>query len=234
MTILGVIPARFESTRFPGKPLALIHGKTMIQHVYENASKCCSLTQLIVATDDHRIFDTVKAFGGEVMMTSKNHNNGTERCNEVLLKLNDKPNIIINIQGDEPFIQASQIQLIIDCFNKNLKAEIVTLVKKITAPDDLKNPNIVKADLQSDFTIKNFSRKAFAKESSSINYKHLGIYGFKPQTLKRIAILNLGIREIKENLEQLRWLENGYSIHYNTSLLESKAIDSPKDLENLC
>lgn len=234
MKILGVIPARYESTRFPGKPLVLIHGKPMIQHVYENASKCLSLSNLIIATDDTRIFDTVKSFGAEVMMTSKSHRNGTERCNEVLTKLEIKPQIIINIQGDEPFIESSQIQNIIDCFHENMDVEIATLVKEITDRNDLYNANVVKAKLNSDSTIYNFSRKFFSESSSLIHYKHIGIYGFKARVLQRIVNFKESQREKDEKLEQLRWLDNGYSIHYKITNLENKGIDSPKDLEFYC
>lgn len=230
MKILGVIPARYASTRFPGKPLALIHGKPMIQHVYENAFKCSSLSNLIVATDDIRIFDTVKSFGGEVMMTSKNHRNGTERCNEVLTKFGNKAQIIINIQGDEPFIQSAQIQNIIDCFLENMNVEIATLVKEITDRKDLNNENVVKAKLNPDSTIYNFSRKFFSESSSLIHYKHIGIYGFQAKALQRIVNFKESQREKDEKLEQLRWLDNGYSIYYKITHLENKGIDSPKDL----
>lgn len=234
MNVLGVIPARYGSSRFPGKSLALIQGKTMIQYVYENASKCRSLTNLIVATDDIRIFEEVKSFGGEVMMTSKDHTNGSERCNEVLTKAGFNPHIIINIQGDQPFIQATHIQKVIDCLEEFPKAKITTLVKEITDLEELKNSNIVKADLYDDSRIKYFSRKSFPHPKSSSNYKHIGIYGFKPMTLQKIVVLRASSNEIKEKLEQLRWLDNGYSIFYKTTDLDCISIDSPRDLEILC
>lgn len=231
MNVLGVIPARYGSSRFPGKSLALIQGKPMIQYVYENASKCKSLTNLIVATDDIRIFEAVKSFGGEVMMTSKNHTNGSERCNEVLTKAGFNPHIIINIQGDQPFIQASHIQKVIDCFEEYPEAEITTLVKEITEIEELENNNIVKANIYDSSRIKYFSRKSFHCSKSSICYKHIGIYGFKPMTLQKLVVLRVTSNEINEKLEQLRWLDNEYSIYYKTTDLDSIAIDIPKDLE---
>jgi len=234
MRILGVIPARYASTRFPGKPLALIHGKPMIQQVYENASKCSSITLLVVATDDSRIFDAVKSFGGEVMMTSKDHKNGTERCAEVLNKISSKPEIVINIQGDEPFIQASQIQDVIKCISIHPEAQIATLVKEITNPEDIRNQNVVKADLEQGNCIRNFSRLAFSEFHSTTHYKHIGIYAFKAEILEEVAGLEPSQDETTENLEQLRWLENGFKIYYKKTLFECKGIDTPKELENLC
>ena len=205
----------------------------MIQYVYENASKCGSLSDLIVATDDLRIFEVVKSFGGKVMMTSKDHTNGSERCNEILKKLEYEPQILINIQGDQPFIQAAHIQEVIDCFKEYPKAEITTLVKEITDNKELKDNNIVKANIYDDNRIKNFSRNSFLDPKSPTNYKHIGIYGFKPNTLHKLAVLRVSSNEINEKLEQLRWLDNGYSIYYKTTDLDSIAIDSPKDLEKV-
>lgn len=246
MNVLGVIPARYASTRFPGKPLIDIQGKSMIHRVYDQAMNAESLGQVVVATDDHRIYDHVKEFGGKVIMTSPTHQNGTSRCNEVLeilrLSQNTKSiDVIVNIQGDEPFIDPTQINKVVSLFDKPL-VEIGTLVRKIEKEEDLFNPNVVKAVLGSENRALYFSRQAVPylrdipqKEwiEKGTFYKHIGIYGYRSDILTRIVSLAPGKIEMVENLEQLRWLENGISIFGELTDFEGVAIDTPEDLLKL-
>lgn len=236
--ILGIIPARYASTRFPGKPLVQINGMSMIERVYKQALKVKSLHQLIVATDDDRIADHVKSFGGNVMMTSANHASGTDRCSEVLSKQTTTFDVVINIQGDEPFIQPEQIDLLISCFEDN-EVQIATLVKKISSVDELKNPNTPKAILAQNGDALYFSRQAipFKKDVAiddwlqhGIYFKHIGIYGYKAEILIKLTTFPQGKSEKLESLEQLRWLENGYPIRTKLTTLETIAIDVPDDL----
>jgi 3-deoxy-manno-octulosonate cytidylyltransferase (CMP-KDO synthetase) len=243
LRFLGIIPARYASTRFPGKPLADIFGKTMIQRVYEGASEI--LSDIVVATDDQRIFDAVKNFGGNVVMTSENHNSGTDRCFEAYEKLQKNFDVIINIQGDEPEIQAGQIKLLQNCFIDK-KTEIASLVKKITKEDgenSLSNPNHVKAVIDKNNYALYFSRSVIphfrnlADESEQIMrhtyYKHIGLYAYKSDILAEITKLPPSSLEKTESLEQLRWLENGYKIKIAVTDIESIGIDTPEDLEQL-
>ena len=242
--IVGIIPSRFASTRFPGKPLAIIDGKTMIQHVFEQASLCSDLTKVVVATDDERIFSNVKNFGGEVVMTSPDHNNGTSRCNEVITNLEKKGeyfDIAINIQGDEPRINPEQISSVAALFG-NERTEIATLAKKIVSIEELKNPNVVKVIMGCKNNALYFSRQAVpfnrdAKTDDWLNktdyFKHIGIYGYKVEILKKVITLNEGILEKAEKLEQLRWLENDINIAIDITEYESIAIDTPEDLAKL-
>jgi 3-deoxy-manno-octulosonate cytidylyltransferase (CMP-KDO synthetase) len=237
----GIIPARFASTRFPGKPLAFIGDKPMIQHVYEKASGV--LASVFVATDDRRIEDAVKAFGGNVIMTSPDHRSGTDRCAEAVLIIEKqrgkKPGIIINIQGDEPFIRPEQIKLLTKCF-EDREVEIATLIRKVEIEEDLFNANHPKVVLSLDGDAIYFSRSAIPyyrdadKHRWSQNhtyYKHIGIYGYKTDTLLRITSLDQSPLEIAESLEQNRWLENGYRIRTAITPWESIGIDTPEDLE---
>jgi 3-deoxy-manno-octulosonate cytidylyltransferase (CMP-KDO synthetase) len=240
MNVIGVIPARYDSSRFPGKPLVDIGGKSMIQRVYEQCSKSTSLNKLIVATDDQRIADHVKLFGGNVTLTSINHQSGTDRCAEVA---NNYPefDFLINIQGDEPMINPDQIDLLCKCF-ENPNASIATLVKKISSNEELFNENTPKVILNKNNEAILFSRTAipFIRGKSKENwiehytfYKHIGIYGFKTETLKNLNNLPVSALESAEALEQLRWIENGYRIHTAITDKESQAIDTPQDLEKL-
>jgi 3-deoxy-manno-octulosonate cytidylyltransferase (CMP-KDO synthetase) len=241
MKILGIIPARYGSTRFPGKPLIDINGKSMIQRVYEQAKSCTSLNEVVVATDDQRIFDHVKSFNGNVEMTSDKHESGTDRCAEVMEKLEEKYDVVINIQGDEPYIDPSQITQLCECF-KDEKTDIATLIKKIETTEDLFNENKVKVVKNSaDFAIY-FSRnpipfvKGEAKENwlaKHTYYKHIGIYGYRAEVLQNITQMPLSILEKAEGLEQLRWLENGLFIKVAETQLEAIAIDSPEDLKKI-
>lgn len=241
MKILGIIPARYASTRFPAKPLVSIYGKTMIERVYSQAKKSPLLTKLIVATDDKRIFDEVVSFGGEVMMTSEKHKNGTERCAEVLANQNEDFDIVINIQGDEPFFEAEAIDLISECF-QNKNTDIATLVKQIENIEDLENPTVVKAVISKKNKALYFSRHAipFYRSADNLNklekhtyYKHIGIYAYRPNILIEIVKLEESALEKTESLEQLRWLENGYNIFTNTSTHDSNSVDTPEDLDAL-
>jgi 3-deoxy-manno-octulosonate cytidylyltransferase (CMP-KDO synthetase) len=227
--IVGIIPSRYASTRFPAKPLVDIAGKSMIQRVYEQASKATSLKDVIVATDDQRIFDHVIGFGAKVVMTSSAHQSGTDRCAEVLEGLEDV-DVIVNIQGDEPFIEPEQIDQLAACF-ENPETQIATLCKKIEDEEDLLSDTVVKVDRTSANDALNFSRKAF---SSLINsYKHIGIYAYRTDTLKVISKLPQTERELTERLEQLRWLDNGFGIQLAETEHESNSVDTPEDLARL-
>jgi 3-deoxy-manno-octulosonate cytidylyltransferase (CMP-KDO synthetase) len=234
--ILGIIPARYGSTRFPGKPLIDIGGKSMIQRVYEQSLKSTSLKKIIVATDDERIAEHVLKFGGEVSITSSTHQSGTDRCAEVLQNEKVEFDIVINIQGDEPFINPAQIDLLAVCFD-DIEIQIATLIKKIVLEEDIRNPNIVKA-------IRNFKNEAIYFSRSPIPYrrnpeaeinyfKHIGIYGYRTDVLKEITKLPIGNLEKAESLEQLRWVENGYRIGVKETTMESLSIDTPDDLKHV-
>lgn len=227
--IIGIIPSRFDSTRFPGKPLANIGGKTMIRRVYEQASKSELLDDVIVATDDDRILNHVNAFGGKVIMTSKAHQSGTDRCAEVVSKIGDV-DVVINIQGDEPFIEPEQINQLAKCF-ENPETQIATLIKKIESEVDLKNSTVVKVESDDAGRGLNFSRKPFTELEDA--YKHIGIYAYRVDTLKTISKLPQSERELAEKLEQLRWLDNGFEIQVTETEHESNSVDTPEDLEQL-
>lgn len=236
MKILAVIPARYASTRFPGKPLVHINGKTMIQRVYEQVRKVKEIKKIVVATDDERIYGHVRTFG-ECMMTSSKHKNGTERSAEVAKKFSGY-DIVINIQGDEPFISPQQIQRVIKIFKQNKKAEIGTLVKPNNNADELSNPNLIKVVLDKNKRALYFSRAMlpFDAKRNSIapNYfKHIGIYAYRRKTLLEIAKLKPSQLELTESLEQLRWMENGYAVHAELTNEESFSIDVPEDLGNV-
>lgn len=238
----GIIPARFASTRFPGKPLVNIGGKSMIQRVYEQVSKV--LTDVYVATDDQRIYDAVLAFGGRVIMTSDQHRSGTDRCYEAYTQLPTGFDVVINIQGDEPFIQPSQIEALKMCFEDDA-TQIATLVKAIASNETeslLFNPNSPKVVLDKNNCALYFSRSpipyrrgAEEKDWASLHtyYKHIGIYAYRAQVLAEITALEPSILEIAESLEQLRWLENGYKIKVGFTDVETVGIDTPEDLEKV-
>jgi 3-deoxy-manno-octulosonate cytidylyltransferase (CMP-KDO synthetase) len=240
MKILGIIPARYGSSRFPGKPLVDIQGKPMIQRVYEQAKKCLLLDDLIVATDDERIDSCVRAFHGNVVMTPKSLSSGTERCDAVFKRLSPetKFDVIINIQGDEPFIDPQQIAQLAGCF---LSDEVVigTLVKKITQVEDLLNPNVVKVVFDRKCRALYFSRHAIPYQrgadpmnwlNEGLYYKHIGIYGYRASILTIITQLPVTPLEKAESLEQLRWMENGFPITLKEIDYESVSIDTPGDL----
>lgn len=237
----GIIPARFASSRFPGKPLVEIHGKTMIQRVYEQASKSTLLDKVIVATDDERIFREVKSFGGEAMMTAVEHQSGTDRCaesaNKLALRADD---VVINIQGDEPFIDPIQIDHLCKCFD-NEQVELATLVKSFYAAEEILNPNTIKVVCDNKGYALYFSRSVipFNRDHQGLQpdlnsyLRHIGIYGYRTSTLYKVAALPPSFLELTEKLEQLRWLENGYKIMTARSEHESWSIDTPEDLEKV-
>ena len=238
MQAFGIIPSRFASSRFPGKPLVMINGMTMIERVYVQACKAKSLQKVIVATDNNDIYNAVKSFGGNVMMTSADHQSGTDRCAEILQKEINAWNVVVNIQGDEPFIDPQQIDLLVSCFT-DPSVEIATLVKKINNAADLLNPNTPKVILDQQRNAIYFSRQAipFLKGISIEKwlehgdfYKHIGIYGYRTSTLLEISKLAKTNLEVTESLEQLRWIENGYIINAEITALESISIDTPDDL----
>ncbi|MCF8368251.1 MAG: 3-deoxy-manno-octulosonate cytidylyltransferase [Bacteroidales bacterium] len=241
MKIIGIIPSRFGSSRFPGKPLAEIKGKTMIQRVYEQAQLAKSLSAVFVATDDQRIVDEVNSFNGKVIFTSTEHKSGTDRCNEVIEKLNLKGNrydVVVNIQGDEPYINPKQINQVSNCFNEG-RIEIATLVKKITKQEELFNSNINKVVFDQYKKAMYFSRHPIPFQQGIEKshwltqgnfYKHIGIYGYRADVLHRISTLPVSSLEKAESLEQLRWMENGFSIHIEETGFESIAVDTPEDL----
>ena len=237
----GIIPARYASSRFPGKPLALIGDRSMIQRVYEQTLK--SLDNVFVATDDERIMEAVLNFGGKVIMTSSMHNSGTDRCSEAVSKIESetglKIEVVINIQGDEPFIKPEQIDLLKSCFNDN-SVEIATLICKAETSEDIFNPNQIKTVISVKGDALYFSRAAIPYlrdieinewQNRHIFYKHLGIYGYKKNTLKKLTLLSRSSLEIAESLEQNRWLENGFKIRTAVTDWDSIGIDTPEDVE---
>lgn len=234
--IVGIIPARYASTRFPGKPLIDIGGKSMIQRVYEQCKKATVLSDVIVATDDERIAAHVTAFGGKVVMTAETHQSGTDRCAEVLSKLDASCDVVINIQGDEPFIDPNQIALLAEAFQEK-STQIASLIKKIKQEDEVKNPNVVKAIRNTKGEAIYFSRSPIPYRRNpgvDITYfKHVGIYAYRADVLPELTRLPLGLLEQAESLEQLRWVEYGYRIALRETDLETIAIDTPDDLERV-
>ncbi len=239
MKIAAIIPARYASTRFPGKPLADIAGKTMIQRVYEQCKQINELAYVIVATDDERIYQNVIQFGGQACMTSTQHLTGTDRIWEVVEKLNLAVDVIINVQGDEPFIQPSQLQNVIACF-QDPNAAIATLVQPIQQNEVLFNVNAPKVVLDDAHFALYFSRQAipFLRNEPTENwlnnhtyYQHIGIYGFRKDVLQKLVKLAPSKLEQAESLEQLRWLAAGYKIKTATTHETTIAIDTPEDLE---
>ncbi|MBI5218187.1 MAG: 3-deoxy-manno-octulosonate cytidylyltransferase [Bacteroidia bacterium] len=243
MNFIGIIPARYASTRFPGKPLAEILGKPMIQRVYEQSSKV--FETVYVATDDDRIKDTVLLFGGNAVMTSDQHKSGTDRLAEAIEIINTeedkKFDVIVNIQGDEPFIHTRQLKLIKDCFNDK-NTQIATLVKPITDTSEIFNQNCPKVTINKNNEAIYFSRSPIPHVRGVVGhewikrhtfYKHIGIYAYRYEVLKEITQLEQSPLEIAESLEQLRWIENGYRIKAGITELESISIDTPEDMEKI-
>ncbi len=240
MKIIGIIPARYDSTRFPGKPLVKIKGVSMIQRVYEQVQAAELITKTIVATDDERIFNHVKSFDGNVIMTAKTHESGTERIAEVIKKIDDNFDIAINIQGDEPFIQPLLIGDLANFLIKNSQFNIATAAKKIMDKETLFNPNAVKVVFSQSGKALYFSRQTIPYIRGVKNdkwleqqdfYKHIGIYAFRTPTLLEIIEKPMSNFEKSEALEQLRWLENDYIIGVMPTEFETIGIDTPEDLE---
>ena len=240
MKFIAIIPARYSSTRFPAKPLAMLGGKPVIQRVYEQVSGV--LDDAVVATDDQRIYDAVKAFGGKVEMTSTEHRSGTDRCWEAYQKQGGEFDVVINVQGDEPFVQKSQLEALKKCF-LDPSIDIATLVNPFKAGDDwakLENPNSPKVVVDKSGRALYFSRSVIpylrGKEreewlKSHTYYKHIGLYAFRVKALSEVTALEQSSLEKAESLEQLRWLENGYRIGVAISEVETVGIDTPQDLE---
>lgn len=243
MRILGIIPARYASTRFPGKPLAEILGKPMIQWVYERTAMV--FENVYVATDDDRIKSAVLAFGGKVVMTSTNHQSGTDRCAEALATLEKSTNlkfdVVVNIQGDEPFIQPEQLRKVASCFNDS-KVQIATLVKPFSQAEDISNPNSPKVIINPKGDAIYFSRSIIpfirGKEKPDwqthhVFYKHIGLYAYRTDVLNELTKLAQSPLELAESLEQLRWIENGYRIRVEKTDMETLSVDTPEDLERV-
>lgn len=240
MRFIAIIPARYASTRFPGKPLAMLGGKPVIQRVYEQVAGV--LDDAVVATDDERIVAAVEAFGGKVVMTSPDHRSGTDRCYEAFCKVGGDYDVVVNVQGDEPFIHPSQLEAIKRCFD-NPATDIATLVKPFTEADGLaalENPNSPKVVLDAASQAVYFSRsvipylRGVEREEwlkCHTFYKHIGMYAFRASALREVTSLPQSSLEKAESLEQLRWLENGYKIGVGISDVETIGIDTPEDLE---
>ena len=240
MNFVGIIPARYASTRFPGKPLAKLGGKTVIERVYRQVSKV--LDYVYVATDSEQIFNTVISFGGNAIMTSPNHKSGTDRVEEAVNKTGKKFDVVVNIQGDEPFIHESQIKTICECFD-DPQTMIATLGRPFSNNDtiaELENPNSPKIVCDNNNFAMYFSRSIIPyirnveKQEwlNSFNYlKHIGLYAYRRNVLLEITQLKQSSLEIAESLEQLRWLQNGYKIKVGITEIETIGIDTPEDLQ---
>lgn len=244
MKYLGLIPARYGSSRFPGKPLAEIHGKSMIQRVYERSARVFG-EACYVATDDERIAEAVRGFGGRVVMTSPTHRSGTDRCAEALDTIERESgqrfDVVVNIQGDEPFIAPRQLEQVRGCFD-DPQTQIATLVKPFGADEDIFNENSPKVVLSTSGEALYFSRsvvpflRGAAREEwqgRHTYYKHIGLYAYRSEVLRAVTRLPQSPLELAESLEQLRWLENGYRIRVAVTDLESHAIDTPEDLQRI-
>lgn len=237
MKFIGIIPARYASTRFPGKPLAMLGGKPVIQHVYEKVAAV--LEEAYVATDDERIFKAVEAFGGKAVMTRTDHKSGTDRIEEAIEKIGGDWDVIVNVQGDEPFVAKSQLDTICHCFD-DPTTQIATLGKAFTSMEAVENPNSPKIAVSNQGFALYFSRSVIpyvrGKERkdwlSHFPYlKHLGIYAYRKEVLREVTQLPQSSLEIAESLEQLRWLQNGYKIKVGTTAVETVGIDTPEDLQ---
>lgn len=237
MKFIGIIPARYASTRFPGKPLALLGGKPVIQHVYEKVAAV--LEAAYVATDDERIYDVVKSFGGQVVMTRTDHKSGTDRIEEAIENIGGEWDVVVNVQGDEPFVAKNQLDTICHCFD-DPTTQIATLGKPFESMEAVQNPNSPKIVVDNMGFAMYFSRSVIpyvrGKEMSSwlTHYpflKHLGIYAYRKDVLRQVTQLPQSSLEIAESLEQLRWLQNGFKIKVGTTDVETVGIDTPQDLD---
>lgn len=244
LNFITIIPSRYGSTRFPGKPLADICGKPMIQRVYEQAKK--AMEDVWVATDDERIASVVKAFGGNVVITSADHQSGTDRCNEAVRKVaaltGKQYDVVVNVQGDEPFMQPDQIELVMECFKKDASSEIATLIQPILSNEDIFKPDMVKVVLDNQSNAIYFSRSPIpfqvgvepSKWTENFTfYGHIGIYAYRTDVLEKLSSLPKSGLEKAESLEQLRWLENGFKIRTGITHYDSFGIDTPEDLRKV-
>lgn len=247
MKVIGIIPSRFDSSRFPGKALFLIDGKTMIRRVCERASACNDLSRVVVATDHPDILSQVKSFGGEAVMTATGHRSGTDRCAEALEILcresGEEADVVVNIQGDEPFIFPEQISELVSCFSDPV-VTIATLARRIMNPGEIADPNVVKLVFDHNHSALFFSRSVIPYNRTgnstrkiagdSIDkiywFEHVGIYGFRPATLRQLVRLPESSLERAESLEQLRWLQNGFNIFVRETKYRNVSIDTPEDL----
>lgn len=236
MKFIGIIPARYASTRFPGKPLALLGGEYVIKRVYDIVAR--TLDEAYVATDDQRIFDAVASFGGKAVMTRTDHKSGTDRIEEAVEKIGTDCDVVVNIQGDEPFIHPNQIEAVCKCFDDPL-TQIATIGKPFTSMDAVVNPNSPKIVMDNNNNAMYFSRSVIPfvrgkeREEWIDNYpflKHLGIYAYRKDVLKQITQLPQSSLEKAESLEQLRWLQNGYCVKVGITNIETIGIDTPEDL----
>lgn len=237
MKFIGIIPARYSSSRFPGKPLAILGGKPVIEHVYRQVSSV--MEDVFVATNDQRIYDAVEAFGGKAIMTRSDHKSGTDRICEALEKVGGSFDVVINIQGDEPFIQKSQLETVMQCFD-DPRTQIATLGKPFESMEAVENPNSPKIVLDNDGYALYFSRSVIpfvrGKEHeewlSHFPYlKHIGLYAYRTEVLREVSKLPQSTLELAESLEQLRWLQNGYKIKVGLTNVETIGIDTPEDLQ---
>ena len=239
MKFIALIPARYASTRFPAKPLALLRGKPVIQWVWETAARC--MDDAVVCTDDERIMQAVERFGGRAVMTSTSHRSGTDRCYEAYQKVGQGADVVVNIQGDEPFIHPTQLQTIRACF-ENADTQIATLVKPFRPEDGLealRNPNSPKVVVDNQMRALYFSRSVIpyvrgAEPDEWLSrhtfYKHIGLYAYRADVLRQITSLPQSSLEVAESLEQLRWLQNGFTIRVGITDVETIGIDTPDDL----
>lgn len=237
MKFIGIIPARYSSSRFPGKPLAILGEKPVIEHVYRQVSSV--MEDVFVATDDQRIYDAVEVFGGKAIMTRSDHKSGTDRICEALEKVAGSFDVVINIQGDEPFIQKSQLETVMQCFD-DPRTQIATLGKPFESMEAVENPNSPKIVLDNDGYALYFSRSVIpfvrGKEHeewlSHFPYlKHIGLYAYRTEVLREVSKLPQSTLELAESLEQLRWLQNGYKIKVGLTNVETIGIDTPEDLQ---
>lgn len=239
MKVLGIIPARYASSRFPGKPLIDLKGKSMIQRVFEGVKKSTRITEVIVATDDQRIFDEVQRFGGKVMMTKESHPSGTDRCAEVAGHFPDM-DVVINIQGDEPLVDYRQLEQLIDAFIEP-KTDIATLGNLSLTQEDVDNPNRIKVVVNAKNSALYFSRSAIPNSYHSKGnplekypyMRHIGLYAYRSSVLQELTKLEPTALEKIESLEQLRWLYHGYSIQLVETTIETPNIDVPEDVEKV-
>ncbi|MFI3259436.1 MAG: 3-deoxy-manno-octulosonate cytidylyltransferase [Rikenellaceae bacterium] len=243
MRVLAIIPARYASTRFPAKPLAMLGGVMVIERVYRQVS--LAVGEVVVATDDERIYDAVRGFGGRVVMTSKSHKSGTDRCYEAYTKVaaeSGEFDVVINVQGDEPFIAREQILSLVECFERSSEIDIATLVKPFEAEDGveaLENPNSPKVVIDKEMRALYFSRSVIPYLrgvergewlKNHTFYRHIGMYGFRVEALRAVTSLPCSSLELAESLEQLRWIENGYKIGVGITDQQTIGIDTPEDL----
>ncbi|MBQ9639736.1 MAG: 3-deoxy-manno-octulosonate cytidylyltransferase [Bacteroidales bacterium] len=244
MRVLAIIPARYASTRFPGKPLLPIGGRPMVQHVYDRLTAMPAISTTIVATEDQRIVEAVEQFGGRVMLTAQTHRSGTDRCGEVLRKLDaqgDSYDLVLNVQGDEPFVDTTQIETLVAAFD-DPATQIATLRKRIDNLELLGSPNAVKVVTDLNGNALYFSRHAIpycrdvqpeALLNHAAYYKHIGLYAFRSAVLRQLVELQPTPLEKAENLEQLRWIENGYTIKVGLTEVENLSVDTPDDYKKL-